>query len=173
MMEQDKAQIIEALNLYAFALDTHQWELFDRVFTDDIVAEFGPAGAVWRGLEAFKGSFDEFHVTLDNHRHSMTGHLVHIDGDTAHAFCYGDWLLVRNGAEEGTWWLGAGWYDDEFVRTERGWRIRHRIAKLIHWTGNPRVPMPVPGHRPDMETNVLAAAVAAGRVRYFEAVKAS
>ncbi len=171
MAAQDKTDVIEVLNLYAFALDSHQWPLFDRVFTDDVVAEFGPAGAVWTGLENFKRSFDVFHVTLDNHRHSLSGHLVHVEGDRAYAFCYGDWLLVRDDAEDGAWWLGKGWYDDELVRTEQGWRIKHRVVRLIHWTGNPRVPVPVPEHNPDMKLHVLADAVAAGHIRYFEAVK--
>lgn len=171
MVEHDKAAIIEVLNLYAFALDSHAWELFDRVFTKDIRAEFGPAGAVWSGLENFKRSFDEFHVTLTNQQHSMSGHLVHVDGDQANAFHYGSWLLVRDGAEGGPWWLGSGWYDDVLVRTADGWRIKDRIAKLVHWTGNPLVPVPVPEHHPDMQTNSLAEAVAAGRIRYYEAIK--
>jgi len=42
MAEHDKAAIIEVMNLYGFALDAQQWELFDRIFTPDIKAEFGP-----------------------------------------------------------------------------------------------------------------------------------
>ena len=56
MTDNDKAAIIEIMNLYAFALDTRQWDLFDRVFTEDVVAEFGPAGAGWNGLDVFKTS---------------------------------------------------------------------------------------------------------------------
>ena len=171
MSLDDKAAVIEVLNLYAFALDSHQWSLFDRVFTDDIRAEFGPAGAVWNGLENFKRSFDMFHDTLDNQQHRMTGHLVHVDGDRANSFCYGNWILVRNDAEGGPQWVGTGWYDDVLVRTPGGWRIKDRIAKLVSWTGNPRVPVPVPEHHPDMDTNTLAEAVAAGKIRYFEAIK--
>jgi hypothetical protein len=33
---EDKAEIIELVNLYAFALDSHRWDLFDRIFTDDV-----------------------------------------------------------------------------------------------------------------------------------------
>ena len=38
----DKAEIIEVLNLYGFALDARRWELFDKVFSEDVVADFGP-----------------------------------------------------------------------------------------------------------------------------------
>lgn len=44
MTMHDKAEIGEILNLYGLALDAHRWDLFDRVFTEDVVAEFGPAG---------------------------------------------------------------------------------------------------------------------------------
>ena len=47
---EDKAEILEVLNLYGFALDAHQWQLFDLIFTQDVIAEFGPAGAAWKGL---------------------------------------------------------------------------------------------------------------------------
>ena len=40
----DKTEILEILNLYGFALAAHQWQLFDRIFTEDVIAEFGPAG---------------------------------------------------------------------------------------------------------------------------------
>jgi hypothetical protein len=172
MVEHDKAAIIEALNLYGFALDAHQWDLFDRVFTEDVTAEFGPAGAAWHGLATFKRSFAEFHETLDSHQHTMMGHLVHVDGDTAHAFSYGNWLLVRDAAEGGPSWTGTGWYDDELVRTDRGWLIRHRVCRLMSWTGNPRVPEPNAEHNPDMKTNVLREHVEAGRVGFLKAIQA-
>ena len=87
--------------MYGFALDARAWDLFDRVFTQDVEAVFGPAGAGWVGLDVFKESFAEFHDTLDSHVHTMMGQLVHVDGDTANAFSYGNWLLVRHAAEGG------------------------------------------------------------------------
>ena len=80
MTNDDKAEII---NLYTFALDTHQWDLFDRVFTQDAVAVFGLTRADWNNLTIFKASFAEFHARLDSHQHTMMGHLVVVDGDTA------------------------------------------------------------------------------------------
>jgi hypothetical protein len=171
MSERDKAAIIEVLNLYGFALDAHQWDLFDRVFTDDVVAEFGPAGAAWTGLANFKRSFAQFHDRLDNHQHTMMGQLVKVDGDKAYAFSYGNWLLVRDAATEGSTWTGTGWYDDELVRTEHGWRIRHRVCRLVSWTGNPSVPEPDQEHRPDMETNVLRQHADAGKIGYLKAIE--
>lgn len=173
MIEHDKAAIIEILNLYGFALDAHQWDLFDRVFTDDVSADFGPAGASWSGLADFKRSFAEFHETLDNHQHTMMGHLVQVDGDKANAFSWGNWLLVRESAKDGPAWLGTGWYDDELVRTPDGWRIKHRVCRLASWTGNPAVPQPNDEHRPDMQTNSLRQFAQDGKISFLAALKAN
>ncbi|MFJ9889010.1 nuclear transport factor 2 family protein [Streptomyces sp. NPDC091287] len=172
MAEHDKAAIIEVLNLYGLALDAHQWDLFDRVFAEDVTAEFGPAGNAWSGLATFKRSFAEFHESLTGHQHTMMGHLVHVDGDKAYAFSYGNWLLVREGAEGGPTWQGTGWYDDELIRTDEGWRIRHRVCRLMSWTGNPSVPEPNAEHHPDMETNVLREHSEAGKVGFLKAIQA-
>ena len=172
MVEHDKAAIIELLNLYGFALDAHQWDLFDLIFAEDITADFGPAGASWSGLEDFKRSFAEFHLTLDNHEHTMMGHLVHVDGDKANAFSYGNWLLTRQNDKGDPSWLGTGWYDDELVRTDRGWRIKRRVCRLLGWTGNPYVPVPNAEHKPDMATNSLRQYCEAGKLEYLKAITA-
>lgn len=170
MSDHDKAEIIEIMNLYAFALDAHQWDLFDRVFSDDVTAEFGPAGAAWHGLDEFKRSFAEFHATLDGHQHTMMGHLVHVDGDKAHAFSYGNWLLIRENAEGGSTWEGTGWYDDELVRGDQGWRIQRRVCRLMGWKGNPLVPEPNGEHNPDMKLNVLREHGDAGKIAFLTAI---
>ena len=171
MIDQDKADITEVLNLYAFALDAHAWDLFERVFTQDVVVDLGPAGANWSDLANFTRSFAEFHKTLDNHQHTMMGHLIDVKGDTAHAFTYGNWRLVRVAAEGGPSWLGRGWYDDVLVRIPQGWRIKRRTCRLLSWTGNPAVPEPNQEHHPDMRGNALRAACDAGQIGYLQAVR--
>lgn len=172
MVEYDKAAIIEVLNLYAFALDAHQWDLFDQLFTDDVVVDLGPAAVAWTDRTAFKQGFRNFHDTLDNHQHTMMGHLVHVDGDTASAFSYGNWLLIRDAAEGGPAWMGTGWYDDELVRIDGGWKIKKRVCRLLSWTGNPRVPEPNGDQNPDMNMNALFKASEAGEIGYLKSIKA-
>ncbi len=169
-IEDDKVAIGEVLNLYAFALDARQWDLFDRVFTDDVEAIFGPAGAGWNGLPEFKQSFAQFHDSLDRHVHTMMGQLVEVDGDHANAFSYGNWLLVREAAEGGPTWLGTGYYDDDLVRTDRGWRIQRRVCRLLSWSGNPSVPEPQREHQPDMKARGLHDFAAAGEISYLSAI---
>lgn len=171
MTQNDKAAIVEILNLYAFALDARQWDLFDRVFTPDVIAEFGPAGTAWTDLEDFVNGFASFHATLDSHQHTMMGHLVQVDGDTAHAFSYGNWLLIREDAPGGSTWSGTGWYDDTLVRTADGWRISHRVCKLQAWSGNPLVPEPNGTQNPDMNLNRLHGFAESGALAFLAAIK--
>jgi len=171
-VQQDKSDIIEVINLYGVALDAHAWDLLDDIFTPDVTADFGPAGALWKSVAALKFAFKDFHETLTNHMHTMTGSCVQVQGDKANALTYGDWLLSRASAQGGPDWVGRGWYDDELVRTPDGWRISSRVCRLISWTGNPLVPEPAFEQRPVMTTHTLRSHREQGKVRFFQALAA-
>ena len=171
MAEQDKANIIEALNLYAFALDTHEWSLFDSVFTEDASMDMGLVGVTWLGRAEIKEGLKNACVGLDNHQHSMTGHLVHVDGEAARAFCYGSWLLVRDATEGGRAWMGTGWYDDELVGVDGGWKIKTRVCRLISWTGNRRVLDPTGNLNPDTKMNSLMRSSEAGDLGFLKTLR--
>lgn len=169
MSARDTADIVNLLNLYGLAMDTQRWDLFDRIFTPDVDADFGGA-AHWRDLASFKRDFAVYHDPFDSTQHSMTTHAVHLAGDTAHAFCNGNWRLIRRGMEGGDLWEGTGWYDDALVRTAVGWRIRHRICRVIYWNGNPLVNEPIPGVKFDLKSTVLRREAEAGQVAFVRAI---
>jgi hypothetical protein len=138
----DREDIIELLNLYGLAMDTQRWELFDRIFTDDVDADYG-ATSHWTDRERFKADFGSFHGLFDATQHVMTNHLVAVDGDTASSHTYGQWRLIRHAAGDPPVWDGSGYYDDQLVRTPAGWRIARRVCRVVYWTGNPRVQTPM------------------------------
>src|SRR5580658_8343298 len=111
MADHDILEIINTVNLYGFAVDTQRWNLFDRIFTGDVDADFS-ATAHWRDLETFKRDFAAFHDPFDSTQHTMTNHIVEVKGDIAHSFCNGSWRLVRKAVDGGDLWDGTGWYDD-------------------------------------------------------------
>ena len=68
--------------------------------------------------------------------------------------------------------MGTGWYDDELVRLEDGWKIKRRVCRLLSWTGNPRVPEPNGDQTPDMNMNALYKSCDAGEMGYVKALRA-
>jgi SnoaL-like domain len=48
MSDHDVLAIMSTINLYGLAVDTQRWELFDRIFSDDVDADFGTSH--WRDL---------------------------------------------------------------------------------------------------------------------------
>ena len=167
---QDKLDIMGIINLYGVAVDSHAWDLLDDVFIPDLHADFGPAGAVWKSVDAIKFGFKDFCETLSNHLHVMSGTCIHVDGDKANALTYGEWILSRDSAVGGRDWVGRGWYDDEIIRTATGWRISSRVCRLISWTGNPLVPEPAYEQHPVMTTESLRSHREQGKVRFFNAI---
>ena len=138
----DRNDIVQIINLYGLAMDTQRWDLFDRIFTPDCDVDYGPTSS-WTAREPFKADFGTFHELFDATQHVMTNHLVQVEGSRAAAHTYGSWRLIRHGAGDPPVWDGTGYYDDQLVRTEAGWRIAKRVCRVVFWTGNPRVQTPM------------------------------
>lgn len=169
MADHDAQSIINTINLYGFAVDTQRWDLFDRIFTKDVDADFG-ASSHWRDLARFKADFAAFHDPFDSTQHVMTNHLVNIDGGLAQALTYGSWLLIRKGIEGRDFWQGRGWYDDELLRSGAHWLIKRRTCRIVWWDGNPLVQETIPGVKFKLESTVLRREADAGRIRYLAAI---
>lgn len=165
----DRDQIIEKINLYALAVDTRRWDLFDRIFANHCEADYG-TGAHWHDLAAFKADFGAFHAHFDATQHMMANHQVCVDGDRAHSLTYGSWRLVRRAAEGDPLWEGTGWYDDTWSRTNGGWRILHRTCRVVWFTGNERVRDAIPGVRFEDERTSLREVAEAGRLVFLNAI---
>lgn len=125
----DRLDIMELPGRYAEALDTLQPEQLHDVFTDDAVWEvIGGRGLRLEGIDAIK----EFMGRDDVHpgAHLMTNLFIDgvVDGPD------GPVVTLRS---RGVYPVGPsdsknptavfyGRYDDDVVRTDAGWRIRHR-----------------------------------------------
>jgi hypothetical protein len=169
-MSSDREEIINIINLYGLAVDTQRWELFDRIFTADVDADYSEP-AHWRDLETFKRDFAAYHDPFDGTQHVMTNHLVNVDGDEAQAITYGHWRLLREEAGGGGMWEGNGWYDDVLVRTRNGWRISQRACRIIWWGGNPLVNETTPGVKFALPVTALRREGDAGKVRLLHSLE--
>ena len=62
--------------------------------------------------------------------HRITNQVVSVDGDSATARAYVDALIMAADNVSGV--NAVGFYDDEFVRTEQGWRLaRRRFTSVL------------------------------------------
>jgi hypothetical protein len=172
MTTSEYLEIVRLVNLYAFAIDSQDWELFDQIFTVDVDAFFSDAETShWKDRASFKRDFAQYHAALDSTQHVMSGHLVNVKGKIAYAFTYGEWRLIKKGMDGGDLWEGTGWYDDLAVRTPGGWRIKSRICRTIWWSGNPKVIGSVPGVKFVLPIDSVKEERLAGRSRFYDSLK--
>ena len=122
----DRVAIDDLLTSYTVAIDTHDWDRLDTVFTPDAFIDYESAGGV-------KGTFDEVLAWMQSTMAGfpMTQHLVanvgvELAGDSAkvRAMFYNP-MQMGNGKN---FWCG-GWYNHELVRTADGWRSKQLIEE--------------------------------------------
>jgi len=136
-MPTDKEAITDVVNLYAIALDSHSWDLFDAIFMPDVVADYCHV-LHWTDLASFKRDFRESHEATVGHQHFLGVPQIAVEGDRAWSLTYGRFNLFRvsPAVEVNDMSHGGAWYDDELVRTPTGWRIRKRVARNFWWQGS-------------------------------------
>jgi hypothetical protein len=126
----DRLALHEHIALYGDTVDARNWDGLKRLFTDDMVMS-NPAmpGRDLVGLELLLRF-------MGKARHPLT-HLitnVRVEEDDEGPIVHSRVLLLN---DDGT--ASAGEYHDRMVRTEDGWRIRHRtyIARVRPATDPP------------------------------------
>jgi hypothetical protein len=169
MSGQDGFDIMTVVNTYPIAVDSLSWVLFDRVFTSDVVADFG-GGAKWRDLEAMKRDFDIIHKPFKTTQHFTGNHVITVDGDAAHCLSYVRARFVRDVDAVEEMYEAQGWYDDALVRTAEGWRIRHRVTHSSWTGGNRKVLETMPGVAGEQVLTPLSGEAAAGEVMLINAL---
>jgi 3-phenylpropionate/cinnamic acid dioxygenase small subunit len=120
---QDREDIADVLLRYATGIDRRDWPLFRTVFTDDCELDYGEVGA-WNGADAVADFMRQAHAMAGHTMHRLTNQVITVEGDSAQARTYVDALIMLADNSSGV--NAAGFYDDEFVRTERGWQIARR-----------------------------------------------
>jgi 3-phenylpropionate/cinnamic acid dioxygenase small subunit len=118
---EDRQDISDLLVRYATGIDRHDWLLFRTVFTDDCHLDYGEIG-IWNGVDAVTEFMQTSHQGVQT-LHRMSNQAIVVNGDSAVARTYVDMVMVGAGASGVN---AIGYYDDEIVRTDDGWRIASR-----------------------------------------------
>ena len=120
---EDRQDIADVLVRYATGIDRRDWPLFRTVFTDDCELDYGEVGS-WQGVDAVTEFMQQAHAMAGHTMHRLTNQVITVHGDAAQARTYVDALIMLADNNSGV--SAAGFYDDELVRTDDGWRVAHR-----------------------------------------------
>jgi len=120
---EDRQDISDLLVRYATGIDRRDWTLFRTIFTDDCELDYGVIG-VWNGVDAVTDFMKQVHAMAGHTMHRLSNQAITVDGDKAAARTYIDGLIMSGDNNSGV--NAIGFYDDEIVRTDVGWRIARR-----------------------------------------------
>jgi hypothetical protein len=120
---EERQDINELLVRYATGIDRRDWALFRTLFTEDCELDYGEIGT-WKGIDAVAEFMEKSHAAAGPTMHRMSNAVIAVDGDRAGARTYVDALILFGDSGSGV--NAIGYYDDDMVRTDNGWRIARR-----------------------------------------------
>lgn len=137
----DWVELLALVARYSRGLDTRDYDLYRSCFAEPIHVshDLSSVGVPreqldFHSLDVLVAESARIHAPLHVIMHRNTNQNFEIDGDTAVGRVYVDVFQVRladRDPPETT--RHVGWYDDKYVRTPEGWRIRERHFKA-NWS---------------------------------------
>jgi 3-phenylpropionate/cinnamic acid dioxygenase small subunit len=125
-----RGDISDVLIRYASGIDRRDWALFRTCFTDDCDVDYGDIGS-WSSVDEITEWMTAVHEPCGHTMHRMTNIAIEAEGEgRARASSYVDAVLMNGDNTSGM--RAVGFYDDELVRTDEGWRIARRRYTMVH-----------------------------------------
>lgn len=121
----DRLELQQLLVDYSTAIDNRRFDDLDRVFTPDAYIDYRALGGIDGRFPEVKKWLAEVLPNFPAYSHLIGNFDVTINGSTASSrvICFNPMVLAADGQI-----LFCGlWYDDEFVRTDDGWRMTRRV----------------------------------------------
>lgn len=123
-----RQDVAELLVRYATGIDRRDWELLRSCFTEDCDVDYGKIG-VWHSAEEITAWMRETHAPCGHTMHRISNAAVTANGDGVSARSYVDALIMLPDGRSGT--RAAGFYEDDLVRTDDGWKIARRRFTMV------------------------------------------
>ncbi len=123
----DRLEIQDLLARYSEAIDRHDFDALDGLFTGDAVIDYTEFGGPRGDLASTKAFLAEVLPTHAGHYHLVGSTVIDLAGDTAdvRSICHNPMLLREADGGSRIYFCGL-WYRDSMVRTPAGWRIKAR-----------------------------------------------
>ena len=132
----DRLEIDDLITAYSYAIDFHEWDELDAIFTADGVLDLTATGGIAGPIGEVKRWLADTLTLFGGHQHLVATTQVRLDGDTATArsICHNP-MWFKDEAQP-PMFVGL-WYHDAFVRTGDGWRIASRVQQKGYLYGLP------------------------------------
>jgi hypothetical protein len=133
---EDCRAIEQLLYRYGWMVDRREWQLMDEVFapgaTIDYTSTGGRKGPYRPTLEWLDRALAPWPINL----HFITNVMIDVTGDRARSRCYFQAPMGRRRADGSQEVItNAGYYLDDLVRTDAGWRIERRVCEQTVMVG--------------------------------------
>ncbi|OBK38113.1 hypothetical protein A5658_26875 [Mycobacterium sp. 1245111.1] len=127
----DRLEIQQLITDYSTAIDTRRFDDLDAVFTPDAYIDYTALGGIEGSYPEVKAWLAEVLPNFPMYAHMLGNFSVRIDGDTASSrtICFNPMVVPAATTQKGPdqiMFCGL-WYDDEFARTDDGWRMTRRV----------------------------------------------
>jgi hypothetical protein len=126
----DRLEIQQLIVDYSTAIDTRRFDDLDAVFTQDAYIDYTALGGIEGRYPEVKAWLAEVLPNFPMYAHMLGNFSVRIDGDAAasRTICFNPMVLSGDSGGKGAQVMFCGlWYDDQFLRTEQGWRMSRRV----------------------------------------------
>jgi 3-phenylpropionate/cinnamic acid dioxygenase small subunit len=127
-VDADKEQIAEVLIRYATGIDAKDWPLFRSCWVDEIDVDYQQLGR-FSNADALTDVMRKLHDDMGPTYHRLSNFAIHVEGDRATVRSYVQAVLMLRPGDSTNWVDALGHYDDVFVRTPDGWRIKQRVSR--------------------------------------------
>jgi hypothetical protein len=132
----DRLEIQDLITAYSYAIDFHEFDDLDAIFTPDATLDFTATGGIAGQLPEVKSWLASVLVHFGGHQHLVATSSVTLDGDaaTARTICHNPMWFTD--AAQPPMFVGL-WYFDTLVRTAEGWRMSSRVQQKGYLYGLP------------------------------------
>jgi hypothetical protein len=137
----DRMEIQDLLVDYGCAMESHDWDALDDVFTEDAIIDYtdlhgtkGDLATTKQFMQALANRPREAQYMVSPSKIVFAG-----DGDSASArtIARHPFLIDRGEGEIPHPVFCAIWYNDRFLRTPKGWRIQERVVERFYYFNVP------------------------------------
>jgi hypothetical protein len=128
----DRLAIDDLLTTYTTAVDRHDWDALDEVFTADAFIDYTATGGIAATYPEVKQWLAATLPAFSAMQHVLGQKAVEVEGDEARVRAYFLNPLVVDRPGVGPWRMELGGvYVHTLVRTGAGWRSRQLVEELL------------------------------------------